>query len=305
VSTVREVEGVKKEVEQAKVKHGEIAAFFDLDGTLTELPSLERRFFKELQREGRIPLRNYFSWMAEALRLTPRGIDSMSHANKMYLRGVESFAEPHKGETNSGEMEKCEVLDAASTRMRLPVPKFFLRGVERVEWHARQGHSIFLLSGTLEPLAQGAALTLAVRLALQGGHAEIGVGATQLEDANGCWTGRIIGEAMFGEAKARALKKIAAQEGLQLQKCYAYGDSLHDRWMLAAVGRATAVNPSEELESFAQARGWPVMRWREKKAERENAKNSEEERSLPQRHQKGWRVERWKQADGENLENAG
>src|SRR5262249_46025889 len=132
-------------------------------------------------------------------------------------------------------------------RVQLPMPKFFESALERVEWHARQGHKIFLVSGTLEPLASAAALALTVRLAVRGVNGKIGVCATCIEQIEGKWTGRIAGEAMFGEAKARAVRKIAAETTCDLERCYAYGDTANDRWMLASVGRATAVNPSKEL----------------------------------------------------------
>ena len=48
---------------------------------------------------------------------------------------------------------------------RAGVPALHSEGIERVAWHAVQGHSIFLMSGTLLLLAQGVALQLVVRLA--------------------------------------------------------------------------------------------------------------------------------------------
>ena len=74
-------------------KGTQVAAFFDLDGTLLSFPSLERRFFRMLRYRREIPLRNYFLWAAQAVRLLPRGIRAIAHANKMYLNGVKSFDE--------------------------------------------------------------------------------------------------------------------------------------------------------------------------------------------------------------------
>src|SRR5438105_15226073 len=68
-----------------------LAAFFDLDGTLLPLPSLERQLFRMLRYRREIPMKNYFVWLREALKLLPRGIRCVMHANKMYLRGVHSF----------------------------------------------------------------------------------------------------------------------------------------------------------------------------------------------------------------------
>ncbi len=72
-----------------KVESKGVAAFFDLDGTLVALPSLERRFFLALRYRRAIPVGSYFLWPLEALRLMPSGITAMLQANKMYLRGVQ------------------------------------------------------------------------------------------------------------------------------------------------------------------------------------------------------------------------
>jgi HAD superfamily hydrolase (TIGR01490 family) len=227
---------------------GVVAAFFDLDGTLIPGPSLERRFFADLRYRRTIPIGNYFLWLAKALKLAPRGIQTMRHANKMHLRGVRR---------DGSEFSDAEQINRA-------IPRFFPGAIEQVAWHAKQGHGIVLVSGTLAPLADEMALALVVRLAVRGIEASVGVCATRLEENEGRWTGRIIGDAMFGEAKARAVRRIAAEGGFDLSQCYAYGNCVNDRWMLEAVGRPTAVNPSRGMERLARRRGWPVLVWAEK-----------------------------------------
>jgi phosphoserine phosphatase len=66
---------------------------------------------------------------------------------------------------------------------------------------------------------------------------------------------------MFGKAKARAVKHMAKEMQLDVARCYAYGDSLNDGWLMAAVGRPAAVNPSKDLAGMARTRGWPVLNW--------------------------------------------
>ncbi|HXN53423.1 MAG TPA: HAD-IB family hydrolase [Candidatus Acidoferrum sp.] len=229
---------------------GRVAAFFDLDGTLIARPSLERRLFAELRYRRVIPMRNYFLWLARAAWLAPRGIQMMRHANKMYLRGVCA------GESGSRR---------GSGQPEMAVPRFFPEGVDQVAWHAQQGHAIVLVSGTLALLAQEIALALVVRLAVRGIAASVAVCATRLEENEGRWTGRIVGDAMFGEAKARAVRRLAVEKGFELAQCCAYGDRASDRWMLEAVGRAVAVNPSRRMERLARRRGWSMLKWAEGK----------------------------------------
>jgi HAD superfamily hydrolase (TIGR01490 family) len=243
--------------------NGRIAAFFDLDGTLIARPSLERRFFANFRQRRAIPMGNYFLWLARAVWLAPRGIRMMRHANKMYLRGA-SACDSEKGHRRKG-------------RLGLVVPRFLPEAVEQVAWHARQGHAIVLVSGTLAPLAQEMALALVVRLAVRGIAASVAVCATRLEESGGLWTGRIAGDAMFGEAKGRAVREMAAEKGFDLAQCYAYGDSVSDRWMLEAAGRPVAVNASWRLKTLAFRKSWPVLTWATEKKPKQNSSSMQGE----------------------------
>jgi len=261
-----------KETEEVKEKSGRVAAFFDLDGTLTALPSLEKKFFRMLRYRRAIRAKNYFSWLREATRLMPRGISAILQANKMYLRGVQVFDERGEGDGDvscwhtDGLQAEGQASAPPRRNPRLPVPPFFAQAIERVAWHAKQGHEIVMISGTLEPLARGAARAMETELAVRGITLTIRVFATRLEAMDGRWTGRVLGEAMFGEAKARAAKRLAEEMRLDLGRCYAYGDSLNDRWLMAAVGRPAAVNSSKDLADMARTRGWPVLNWERKES---------------------------------------
>lgn len=248
-----------------------VAALFDLDGTLLALPSLEQRFFRILRYRGEIPLKNYFLWLREALKLFPRHFTAVTHANKTYLQGVRSFdgSDPEsRGDCSAHQSGHQDEGQASAPPRRAPrwsVPHFFEEGVEKVECHAMLGHSIVIVSGTLAPLADAAARALEAELAARGFPTKIRVCATSLEETGGKWTGRILGEAMFGKVKARALSALAEEMQFDLAQCWAYGDSAQDRWMLEAVGRPAAVNPTWRLERIAQKRDWPVLRWTEKR----------------------------------------
>lgn len=265
----REVKEVN-EVDEVKEKNRGVAAFFDLDGTLVPLPSLERRLFRKLRYRRAIPAKNYFLWLREAMRLMPQGIGAMLQANKMYLYGVQIFDGRDGGDEDVSAWQK-DSHQAKGQWSTLPskmarsnprfVPTFFAQALETVAWHAKQGHEIVLVSGTLERLARRTALAMEAELAAHGITVWIRVLATRLEEAGGRWTGRVLGEAMYGEAKARAAKRFAEQMKLDLGRCYAYGDSLHDRSLMETVGQPVAVNPSDDLASVARTRGWPVLHW--------------------------------------------
>jgi HAD superfamily phosphoserine phosphatase-like hydrolase len=246
VSVTRETKEAEevKELKESARKQGGVAAFFDLDGTLLPGPSLEQRFFLALRFQRAIPKANYFLWLAETMRLAPRGIGKVRHANKLYLRGLAvNSAEKHGPETDLA---------------------FFPLGIEQIAWHVRRGHDVLVVSGTLEPLALQCVRAIEKVLAKRGVAVRISVIATRLEERGGGWTGRLLGEAMFGPAKARALARIASERRLRLETCYAYGDGELDRWMLGSVGRPAAVNAQPALAKIAALHGWPMMEWRER-----------------------------------------
>jgi len=252
-----------KEVSEVKEKNKGVAAFFDLDGTLMPMPSLEKTFYLLLRYRKLIGIRNCFLWLREAARLMPRGINQIMHANKMYLRGI--------------SVDKKDSLMA---------PSFYPEAIENMAWHAERGHLIVIVSGTLEPLAERAARGLEAEVDRRGLATEIRVCATRLEEKNERWTGRIVGEAMLGEAKARAVRRIAAEADLDLQRCFAYGDSSSDKWMLEAVGKPAAVNPSNDLARVARRNDWTVLRWGK-------------ERNFTQSARRAQRVERTDESDHE------
>lgn len=243
-----------------------IAAFFDLDGTLLPPPSLERRFFRLLLDRREIPPKNYLVWLREALRALPRGVGALRQANKMYLGGVKSFDESSTGNPGdssgrkSGPQDEGQASKPPKHNPRSPVPRFFAGSLERVTCHAMLGHRVVIVSGTLEPLARAAARALEGEIAARGFASRILVHATRLKERNRRWTGEILGEAMFGEAKARVVAALAEEMQLDLGQSWAYGNSARDRWMLAAVGNPVAMNPGFELAGIARKRGWPILR---------------------------------------------
>ncbi len=85
-----------------------------------------------------------------------------------------------------------------------------------------------------------------------------GIG-TVAEIENGTYTGELAEPFCYGEGKAIALQKVAAEKGYDLARSYAYTDSAGDLPMLEVVGHPVAVNPDRALEAVAYHRGWPVV----------------------------------------------
>jgi HAD superfamily hydrolase (TIGR01490 family) len=208
----------------------QIAAFFDLDGTLLPSPSLEWRFLLYLLDRDQIASAQLRRWLAQFAKKILWDRRAAIEENKLHLTGLpESLVE---------EWEK--------TLTTSPLP-FFAEGLRMLAWHQAQERAVFLISGTLAPLARVVANQL---------HGRVDICATELDMMDGRWTGFVNGEHCSGEAKARTIQELASRFGLDLQQSYAYGNDLRDLPMLAAVGRPCAVNPSARLKLVTRKRGW-------------------------------------------------
>src|SRR3954466_9694178 len=118
--------------------------------------------------------------------------------------------------------------------------------------HMEAGQRVWLVTATPVELAT----IIAKRLQLTGAL------GTVAESENGVYTGHLVGDVLHGEAKAAAVRALAAREGLDLERCSAYSDSINDLPMLSLVGRPVAVNPDSALRAEAKQRGWEVRDFR-------------------------------------------
>jgi HAD superfamily hydrolase (TIGR01490 family) len=120
------------------------------------------------------------------------------------------------------------------------------------QMHLDAGQRVWLVTATPVELAS----IIARRLGLTGAL------GTVAELRDGVYTGRLVGEPLHGPAKAEAVRALAAREGLELDRCTAYSDSVNDMPMLSVVGRAVAVNPDSALKLEARSHGWEVRDFR-------------------------------------------
>jgi HAD superfamily hydrolase (TIGR01490 family) len=118
--------------------------------------------------------------------------------------------------------------------------------------HLDTGQRVWLVTATPVELAT----IIARRLHLTGALGTIA------ESADGVYTGHLVGDVLHGEAKAHAVLELAEREGLDLDKCSAYSDSINDIPLLSLVGRAVAVNPDSALRGEAKLRGWEIRDFR-------------------------------------------
>jgi len=120
---------------------------------------------------------------------------------------------------------------------------------ELIEMHREEDREQWIVSAS----AQGIVEPLAHAIGMTGG---IG---TRIAVRDGVYTGELDGPFVYGEGKVEAIRTIAEERHYDLERCYAYSDSISDRPMLELVGHPVAVNPDRGLEALARARGWPIV----------------------------------------------
>ncbi len=215
-------------------------AFFDLDGTLTRtnVVSFYARF-----RLDHMPGILRFIWLPLFLI---KVLYYVWLEKKSRVRFLEVFYQNYRGLSVQG-------VEAWANKkgLRMFLKQEFPQGREEALRHIREGNRVVLLTGTIMPLALAYARNLGVTDVI----------AMDLESRDGAYTGRLIGNPISSEEKARVVAEMGASEGVSLTDCHAYGDSISDLPVLAEVGHPVAVNPDSRLRAEAEERGWPVEQW--------------------------------------------
>lgn len=211
-------------------------AIFDIDGTLVE-GSTERRFWRYLLKRGHQGPRQVLAYLVFWLRYLPALGRQTAKKNKAYLYMLDTARVRALAQRFVAE----EIL-----------PRLYAPAVQRLQSHLKQGDTVVLLSGTLEPIARALADHLGVA------H----VRATICRERNGRYLGGPPEVHPFGAAKLTLAEQFAAEIGATLRDATAYGDSQHDLDLLRAVGHPVAVMPDRPLLETARGKRWLIIRAR-------------------------------------------
>jgi HAD superfamily hydrolase (TIGR01490 family) len=136
----------------------------------------------------------------------------------------------------------------AETLHDLIDPIIYDEAASLIEEHHLAGRDVVIVS------ASGAEVVEPIGEMLGADH----VIATRMGVKEGRYTGEI-DHYVYGPAKARAIAEVAESEGYDLERSFAYSDSVTDIPMLETVGHPYAVNPDRALRREAAAREWPVL----------------------------------------------
>ena len=167
--------------------------------------------------------------------------------------GREQALEFIKGRSVDEMVALCEEIVDSSM-----VERIWPGTVELANRHLAAGQEVWLVTATPVELAQ----ILARKLGFTGALGTVN------EIKDGVYTGHLVGDILHGPGKKHAVAALAAIEGLDLERCTAYSDSINDMPMLTMVGTAVAINPDRPLRKEA-ARGFLRLTCQVSYAERE------------------------------------
>lgn len=80
-------------------------------------------------------------------------------------------------------------------------------------------------------------------------------------DAEGRYTGEPEGQVCYGQGKLHHANAYLKEQGVAIEDCWFYTDSMADLSVMEKVGYPVAINPDPRLERVAKAKGWPVEDW--------------------------------------------
>lgn len=214
----------------------QVAAFFDVDNTVLPGEASEVRFFRWLWQRGVVGWPEARASVAWLMRHLPSLSLHPLRERKVYLAGKPAQVIEPLGEEFCRE-RLCPCVSPAAMR--------------KIDEHRQAGHTIVLLTGSLEFLIDPIASALQADRYFAG----------RLEQMNGVYTGRLLSPLPYGDGKRQLLDRLAQDFGLDLSSCYAYGDSPGDLAVLHAVGHPTVVNPIRGMARVARRQNWPVVQW--------------------------------------------
>ena len=212
------------------------AAFFDLDKTIIAKSSplaLGRSFF----REGLIGRGFLLKSLYAQLVFQLMGADEQ----KMERMRAEAAKLTAGWEAAKVRQVVTEVLEEVIT------PLIYAEALELIEEHRRAGRLICIVSSSPEEIVEPLAKMVGVDRWI----------ASKPTVVDGKYTGELEFYA-YGPDKPVAIRALARQLGIDLERSFAYTDSATDLPMLEAVGHPVVVNPDRHLRGLAAERGWTV-----------------------------------------------
>lgn len=204
-----------------------IVAFFDIDGTIFR-NSLMIEHFKKLITFEVIDQELWYTKIKKVYLEWEKRYGDFEEYLEL-LAGV--YIDELKG------VNKSYIEFIADQVIKLNGDMVYKYSRDRIEWHKKQGHKVFFISGSPDFLVS--------RMAEKYGVTEYRGTLYKVDDENK-FTGEIV-RMWDSESKQKQLYELIEKYDVDLLNSFAYGDTTGDLSMLKLVGNPIAINPNKQL----------------------------------------------------------
>ena len=206
---------------------GNIAAFFDIDGTLYR-EGLISEIFKKLVKYERIESEKWYNVVKpEYIKWDKR----QGNYDNYLLKMAEIYLEAVKGlHVSQVEFIANKVIDQKGDRV-------YTYTRDMIRWHKSQGHKVITISGS--------PIELVKAMSIRHGFDDFRGSIYKINEFD-IYTGEIL--PMWDSInKKQAIEEMASLYDIDLDKSFAYGDTAGDFSMFKMVNNPVCVNPTREL----------------------------------------------------------
>ncbi|MGX8709582.1 MAG: HAD family hydrolase [bacterium] len=209
-----------------------IAAFFDIDGTISREGLISEMFKKMIKYE----LIDNSKWDNEVEPAFTRWDKRVGDYDIYLQKMVDIYTETVKNTS------AFHIAYIAKKVIEQKGERVYTYSRERIRWHKKQGHIVIAISGSPIELVSEVSRMYGMD-DYRGTIYQVG--------KNGTYNGEII-PMWDSQSKRKAVLEMAEKHNIDLSQSYAYGDTNGDYSMLQLVGNPVAVNPTRELLSHIE-----------------------------------------------------
>lgn len=205
----------------------QIAAFFDIDGTLYRNSLMVEHFKKLMRYEVLDPA----LWHSHAKHTYHDWEKRRGNYDDYLLELAEIYIDSLKG------LNKNQLDFINNQVINLKGDKVYRYTRSRIEWHKCNGHRVFFISGSPSYL---------VKKMAEKYNIEDYRGSEYLVDENNHFTGEVV-QMWDSDSKNKAIEEFVQKYNIDLNESYSYGDTNGDLSMFKLTKHPVAINPTKEL----------------------------------------------------------
>uniref|UniRef100_A0A7C3SNE7 HAD-IB family hydrolase n=1 Tax=Dictyoglomus turgidum TaxID=513050 RepID=A0A7C3SNE7_9BACT len=151
--------------------------------------------------------------------------------------------------------KKVEEIDKIADQFLNEILKhnIFKEVIDIIEKHKKEDRELIIISNVIDIIVKKVANFLNIKNYI----------GTRLEIINDKFTGKILGDIVYGENKTKYFNNFIKENNLSFDKIWSYGDHITDLDILKIASNPIAVNPDRFLEREAKKNNWQILNFKE------------------------------------------